>query len=129
MSVEIKAPDDWRMSTNQRPMRFRFLDALRGWAAVVVVSPHFCRPPRGIFRKGRFAGTKIQVNFPKAEEIAGGAFDTDSKELGTFKDADLAAQALLDQQSNNPHRPTHSGSGKGIGAEDGNPNGNSIGRH
>jgi hypothetical protein len=22
MSVEIKAPDDWRMSTNQRPMRF-----------------------------------------------------------------------------------------------------------
>jgi hypothetical protein len=102
MSVEIKAPDDWRMSTNQRPMRFRFLDALRGWAAVVVVSPHFCRPPRGIFRKGRFAGTK---------------------------NADLAAQALLDQQSNNPHRPTNSGSGKGIGAEDGNPNGNSIGGH
>jgi hypothetical protein len=93
------------------------------------VSAHFCRPPRGIFRKGRFAGAKIQVNFPKAEEIAGGAFDTDSNELGTFKDADLAAQALLDQQSNNPHRPTHSGAGKGIGAEDGNPNGNSIGGH
>ena len=47
----------------------------------------FVDPPRGIFRKGRFAGTKIQVNFPKAEEIAGGAFNTDSKELGTFKDA------------------------------------------
>jgi hypothetical protein len=28
------------------------------------------------------------------------AFDTDSKELGTFKDAALAAHALLDQQSN-----------------------------
>jgi hypothetical protein len=26
--------------------------------------------------------------------------DTDSKELGTFKDAALAAHALLDQQSN-----------------------------
>jgi hypothetical protein len=28
------------------------------------------------------------------------AFDADSKELGTFEDAALAAQALLDQQSN-----------------------------
>ncbi|HVQ80759.1 MAG TPA: hypothetical protein VMS82_12545 [Pseudolabrys sp.] len=89
---------------------------------------HIFVDPRGGFSE-KDAGTKIQVNFPKAEEIAGGAFDTDSKELGTFKDADLAAQALLDQQSNNPHRPTNSGSGKGIGAEDGNPNGNSIGGH
>jgi hypothetical protein len=69
------------------------------------------------------------VNFPKAEEIAGAAFDTDSKELGTFKDADLAAQALLDQQSNNPHRPTNSGAGKGIGAEDGNPTVSASRRH
>jgi peptidoglycan/LPS O-acetylase OafA/YrhL len=49
MSVEIKAPDDWRMSTNQRPMRFRFLDALRGWAAVVVLFHHIFVDPRGGF--------------------------------------------------------------------------------
>jgi peptidoglycan/LPS O-acetylase OafA/YrhL len=50
MSVEIKAPDDWRMFTNQRPpMRFRFLDALRGWAAVVVLFHHIFVDPRGGF--------------------------------------------------------------------------------
>jgi peptidoglycan/LPS O-acetylase OafA/YrhL len=37
------------MSTNQRPMRFRFLDALRGWAAVVVLFQHIFVDPRGGF--------------------------------------------------------------------------------
>jgi hypothetical protein len=36
-SAEIRTAHYWRMPVDQRPIRFRVLDAMRDWAAVVIL--------------------------------------------------------------------------------------------